>query len=115
MLYTPDRVSGRAGATAGLPALHTTLDCLALWIPPLADPPPAGVALVGRGTQEMGQRVQNASERVPEEDRCRLSRVADQDWGYDKVGPITQQSPDAVRGKLHRARKAFSAAFAKTG
>jgi hypothetical protein len=29
------------------------------------------------------------------------------------VGALVGQSPDAVRGKLHRARKAFAALFEK--
>jgi DNA-directed RNA polymerase specialized sigma24 family protein len=33
---------------------------------------------------------------------------------YDEVAELTEQTPDAVRGKLHRARKAFVAHFQKT-
>lgn len=65
-------------------------------------------------TKELGQRIQNALDRLPDEYRCLLLLVADQDLSYDQVGEITQQTPDAVRGKLHRARKAFSTAFAKS-
>jgi len=65
-------------------------------------------------TKELGQRIQNALDRLPDEYRCLLLLVADQDLSYEQVGEITQQTPDAVRGKLHRARKAFSTAFAKT-
>jgi len=40
--------------------------------------------------------------------------VADERMSYEEVGELTDQSADAVRGKLHRARKAFSAIFQKT-
>jgi DNA-directed RNA polymerase specialized sigma24 family protein len=33
---------------------------------------------------------------------------------YDQVAALVGQSTDAVRGKLHRARKAFIAHFEKT-
>ena len=33
---------------------------------------------------------------------------------YEQVGALTDQSADAVRGKLHRARKAFTVLFQKT-
>jgi DNA-directed RNA polymerase specialized sigma24 family protein len=40
--------------------------------------------------------------------------VADKELSYEQVGTLTEQSADAVRGKLHRARKAFAALFQKT-
>ena len=80
-----------------------------------SQPTTAGDPLRALETKELGQRIQNALDRLPEEYRCLLLLVADQDLSYEQVGQITQQSPDAVRGKLHRARKAFSAVFAKTG
>ena len=46
--------------------------------------------------------------------RLLLLLVADEELSYDEVGALTEQSPDAVRGKLHRARKAFAALFEKT-
>jgi len=79
-----------------------------------SQPTPAGDPLRALETKELGQRIQNTLDRLPEEYRCLLLLVADQDLSYEQVGQITQQSPDAVRGKLHRARKAFSAVFAKT-
>jgi DNA-directed RNA polymerase specialized sigma24 family protein len=33
---------------------------------------------------------------------------------YEEIGEVTGQTPDAVRGKLHRARKAFAQHFHKT-
>jgi DNA-directed RNA polymerase specialized sigma24 family protein len=40
--------------------------------------------------------------------------VADEELSYEQVGALVGQSPDAVRGKLHRARKAFAALFQKS-
>ena len=51
---------------------------------------------------------------LPAEYRLLLLLVADEQLSYEQVGELTQQSADAVRGKLHRARRAFAAAFAKT-
>ena len=65
-------------------------------------------------TKELGQRIQQSLEKLPEEYRLLLLLVADQELSYDEVGHLTEQSADAVRGKLHRARKAFAAAFKKT-
>ena len=80
-----------------------------------SQPSMAGDPLRALETKELGQRIQNALDCLPEEYRCLLLLVADQDLSYEQVGEITQQSSDAVRGKLHRARRAFSAAFVKTG
>lgn len=63
---------------------------------------------------ELGQRIRVALDELPEEYRVLLLLVADQDLSYDHVAKLTQQSTDAVRGKLHRARKAFATAFRKT-
>ena len=43
-----------------------------------------------------------------------LLLVADEQLSYEQVGALTDQSADAVRGKLHRARKAFAALFHQT-
>ena len=43
-----------------------------------------------------------------------LLLVADEQLSYNQVGALTEQTPDAVRGKLHRARKAFAELFQKT-
>jgi len=53
-------------------------------------------------------------EKLPEEYRLLLLLVADQELSYDQVGDLTGQSADAVRGKLHRARKAFAIFFQQT-
>jgi DNA-directed RNA polymerase specialized sigma24 family protein len=40
-----------------------------------------------------------------------LLLVADEELSYEEVGVLTEQTPDAVRGKLHRARKTFAVIF----
>ena len=65
-------------------------------------------------TKELGQRIQKTLDALPEEYRLLLLLVADEELSYDQVAALTEQSPDAVRGKLHRARKAFAILFAKT-
>lgn len=64
--------------------------------------------------KELGQRIQKAMDGLPEEYRLLLLLVADEQLSYDEVGALTSQSSDAVRGKLHRARKAFTVLFKKT-
>lgn len=64
--------------------------------------------------KELGQRIQQTLEALPDEYRLLLLLVADERLSYDQVAALTSQSTDAVRGKLHRARRAFAAAFKKT-
>ena len=66
-------------------------------------------------TKELAQRIQKTLDALPEEYRILLLLVADERMSYEEVAELTQQTSDAVRGKLHRARKAFSAAFPRTG
>lgn len=66
-------------------------------------------------TRELGERIQEALDGLSPEYRLLLLLVADEELTYEEVGALTGQSPDAVRGKLHRARKAFTALFRKTG
>jgi RNA polymerase sigma-70 factor, ECF subfamily len=61
--------------------------------------------------KELGQRIQQTLEALPEEYRILLLLVADERLSYEEAGQLTSQSADAVRGKLHRARKAFAAHF----
>ncbi|MGV3533071.1 MAG: RNA polymerase sigma factor [Chthoniobacteraceae bacterium] len=63
---------------------------------------------------ELGIRIQRALEQLPEEYRLLLLLVADEELSYEQIGELTSQSADAVRGKLHRARKAFAAHFHPT-
>jgi RNA polymerase sigma-70 factor (ECF subfamily) len=64
--------------------------------------------------KELGQRIQRALDALPEEYRLLLLLVADERLSYEAVAELTQQTPDAVRGKLHRARKAFALTFHKS-
>ncbi|TMQ01585.1 MAG: RNA polymerase sigma factor [Verrucomicrobia bacterium] len=64
--------------------------------------------------KELGQRIQTTLGGLPKEYRLLLLLVADQKMSYEQVAQLTEQSVDAVRGKLHRARKAFIAQFQKT-
>ena len=65
-------------------------------------------------TKELGQRIQKALDGLSDEYRLLLLLVADQELSYEQVGVLTNQTADAVRGKLHRARKAFAALFQKS-
>jgi RNA polymerase sigma-70 factor, ECF subfamily len=65
-------------------------------------------------TKELGQRIQKALEGLPEEYRLMLLLVADEKLSYQEIGTLTDQTADAVRGKLHRARKAFAITFARS-
>lgn len=65
-------------------------------------------------TKELGERIQKSLEALTEEYRLLLLLVADEELSYEEVATLTEQTADAVRGKLHRARKAFATHFAKT-
>ena len=65
-------------------------------------------------TKELGQRIQKSLDNLPPEYRLLLLLVADEQLSYEQVGALTEQSADAVRGKLHRARKAFAVLFQQT-
>lgn len=65
-------------------------------------------------TKELGQRIQQALDALPREYRLLLLLIADEQLSYEQVAALTDQTPDAVRGKLHRARKAFAAHFQKS-
>ena len=65
-------------------------------------------------TRELGQRIQKTLDALPEEYRLLLLLVADEKMSYEEVGVLTGQTSDAVRGKLHRARKLFAAVFTQS-
>jgi RNA polymerase sigma-70 factor (ECF subfamily) len=65
-------------------------------------------------TKELGQRIQKTLDSLSEEYRVLLLLVADEELSYEAIAVLTDQSADAVRGKLHRARKAFAFSFQKT-
>ena len=64
--------------------------------------------------EELGVRIERTLDQIPDEYRLLLLLVANEELSYAEVGALTEQSADAVRGKLYRARKAFIAAFPKT-
>jgi RNA polymerase sigma-70 factor, ECF subfamily len=64
-------------------------------------------------TKELGQRIQDTLDSLTPEYRLILLLVADEELSYEEVGALTNQTADAVRGKLHRARKAFAQNFQK--
>lgn len=64
--------------------------------------------------KELGERIQTTLDRLTPEYRLLLLLVADEELSYDDIAALTEQTSDAVRGKLHRARKAFAAEFART-
>jgi RNA polymerase sigma-70 factor (ECF subfamily) len=65
-------------------------------------------------TKELGERIQKALDRLSDEYRLLLLLVADEEMSYEQIAEFTEQTADAVRGKLHRARKAFAILFQKT-
>jgi RNA polymerase sigma-70 factor (ECF subfamily) len=64
--------------------------------------------------KELGGRIQKTLDNLSEEQRLLLLLVADEELSYDEIAILTEQTADAVRGKLHRARKAFTVSFQKT-
>jgi RNA polymerase sigma-70 factor (ECF subfamily) len=64
--------------------------------------------------KELGERIQKTLDNLPPEYRLLLLLVVDEELSYDQMGSLTDQTADAVRGKLHRARKAFAVEFQKT-
>ena len=65
-------------------------------------------------TKELGQRIQKTLDALSDEYRLLLLLVADEELSYEEIAALIGQSADAVRGKLHRARKTFAALFEKT-
>ncbi len=64
--------------------------------------------------KELGQRIHKTLDALPDEYSLLLLLVADEQLSYQEVASLTGQTPDAVRGKLYRARRAFVAEFQKT-
>jgi RNA polymerase sigma-70 factor, ECF subfamily len=65
-------------------------------------------------TRELGQRIQKTLEALPAEYSLLLLLVADEQLSYQEIASLTEQSADAVRGKLYRARRAFVVEFQKS-
>ena len=65
-------------------------------------------------TKELGQRIQKTLDQLSDEYRLLLLLLADEEMSYEQIAALVGQSADAVRGKLHRARKNFAILFEKT-
>jgi RNA polymerase sigma-70 factor, ECF subfamily len=65
-------------------------------------------------TKELGKRIQRTLDNLSDEHRLLLLLIANEELSYDEIAVLTEQTTDAVRGKLHRARKAFAVFFQKT-
>lgn len=76
--------------------------------------PHAETPLRALENSELGLRIERTLHALPEEYRTLLLLVADARLSYEEVGELTGQTADAVRGKLHRARKAFAVHFDQT-
>ena len=64
--------------------------------------------------KELGERIAKTMDKPTPEYRLLLLLVADEEMSYEEIAELTAQTSDAVRGKLHRARKAFAAQFEQT-
>lgn len=64
--------------------------------------------------KELGDRIQKTLDGLSEEYRLLLLLVADEELTYEEIAGLTAQTADAVRGKLHRARKVFTILFQRT-
>ena len=64
--------------------------------------------------KELGQRIQSTLDALSAEYSLLLLLVADEHLSYQEVASLTDQTADAVRGKLYRARRAFITEFQKT-
>ena len=65
-------------------------------------------------TKELGERIRATLDQLLPDQRLVLLLAADEQLSYDEIAALTDQSADSVRGKLHRARKAFAQRFPKT-
>ncbi len=64
--------------------------------------------------KELGGRIQNTLDNLPQEYQLLLLLIADQQLSYEEVAVLTHQSADSARGKLYRPRKAFVTHFKNT-
>lgn len=63
--------------------------------------------------QELGDTIQKTLDRLPHDYKEILLLAADEELSYQQIANLTNTSVDAVRGKLHRARKLFIRYFPK--
>lgn len=61
--------------------------------------------------KELGQRIQQTLDALPDEYKLLLLLATDENLSYQEIASLTEQTTDAVRGKLHRARRAFILGF----
>ena len=90
--------------------ITTTDDAALLDTAPAAGDSPLRILEV----KELGERIQTTLDGLTPEYRLLLLLVADEEMSYEEIADLTGQTADAVRGKLHRARKVFAAQFEKT-
>ncbi|MGC8742319.1 MAG: RNA polymerase sigma factor [Verrucomicrobiia bacterium] len=63
--------------------------------------------------KDLGEIIQKTLDKLPLEYKTILLLSADENLSYSEIAKLTSQSVDAVRGKLHRARKLFIYHFKK--
>jgi RNA polymerase sigma-70 factor (ECF subfamily) len=61
--------------------------------------------------KELGQRIQQTLDLLSEEYQLLLWLVGEARLSYEEIAAVVGQSPTAVRGKMHRARKRFARLF----
>ena len=81
------------------------------WAEPVAGGPELSDIAAGH---EARAAVEAALSLVPVEQRDALLLRDVEGFSYEEIATLTDQTADAVRGKLHRARKSFAALFTKT-
>jgi RNA polymerase sigma-70 factor (ECF subfamily) len=64
--------------------------------------------------KELGTRIQKTLDCLTDEYRLLLLLAADERMSYEEIAGLTGQTSDSVRGKLHRARRAFQQYFQGT-
>ncbi|MGC9036547.1 MAG: RNA polymerase sigma factor [Verrucomicrobiia bacterium] len=57
--------------------------------------------------KDLGEIMQKTLDKLPPEYKAILLLSADENLSYSEIARLTSQTVDAVRGKLHRARKLF--------
>jgi RNA polymerase sigma-70 factor (ECF subfamily) len=65
--------------------------------------------------KELGRQIQQTLRRLSQEYQLLLWLVAETELSYSEIAAIVGQSPSAVRGKMHRARKRFALLFNEIG
>jgi RNA polymerase sigma-70 factor (ECF subfamily) len=63
--------------------------------------------------QELGDAIQKTLDRLPHDYKEILLLAADEQLSYQEIADLINTSTDAVRGRLHRARRLFIRYFQK--